>query len=78
MCLWEFSWKFWDFLSIFSVLKELSRVSLKFFCTEKEFRKKKKIILLVWAEPEGPTLPGPPQLTSVRHLAQWSPSGRKQ
>jgi hypothetical protein len=33
---------------------------------------------LIWAEPEGPTLPGPPQPTSAQPLAQWSPSGRKQ
>jgi hypothetical protein len=40
--------------------------------------KKRKSILPDWAEPEGPTLPGPPQPTSARRLAQWSPSGRKQ
>jgi hypothetical protein len=77
--LWEFFWNFWDFLSIFSASNELSRVSLKFFCTEKEFRKIiKQIILLVWAKPGGPTLPGLPQPISAQPLAQWSPPGRKQ
>jgi hypothetical protein len=37
ICLWEFSLNFWDFMSIFCALNELTGVSLEFVCTENVF-----------------------------------------
>jgi hypothetical protein len=78
ICLWEFSLDFWDFMSIFSALNELTGVSLEFVCTENVFqRKEKNPILSFQAEPGGPTRFGPPKPSaqpstrpSQAHLAE--------
>jgi hypothetical protein len=42
MCLWEFSWIFWDFLTIFRALKHFLDFFWNYFCTRKYFGKERK------------------------------------
>jgi hypothetical protein len=55
MCLWEFSWNFCDFRSIFRAFKQF----LDFFwnCFALKINSEKTQILSNWAEPEGRTQP---------------------
>jgi hypothetical protein len=54
MCLWEFSWNFCDFLSIFRAFKQFPEFIWNCFRIKINFKKNKQT-LLNWAEPEGPT-----------------------
>jgi hypothetical protein len=61
MCLWDFSWNFCDVRSIFHAFKQILGFSGIVFALKNNFEKKRKPILSIWAEPEGPT-----------HLALWA------
>jgi hypothetical protein len=57
--LWEFSYKFWNFLGIFRALKHFLSFFRICFALENNFRKN-KTFLSNRAEPEGPTLSARP------------------
>jgi hypothetical protein len=62
MSLWEFSWNFCDFRSIFRAFKQFLDVFWNCFRIKNKFEKKTtKPILPDWAEPVGPTQPTPAQ-----------------
>jgi hypothetical protein len=54
MCLWEFSWNFCDFRSIFRAFKQFLEFFWNCFRIKNNFEKNKQT-LSNWAEPEGPT-----------------------
>jgi hypothetical protein len=58
MSLWEFSYIFWNFRSIFRALKAISEISRIVFALENISKKKHN--LSYWAEPGCPTHPAQP------------------
>jgi hypothetical protein len=78
MCLWEFSWNFCDYRSIFRVFKQILGFSGIVFAL-KIISKKRKSILSIWAEPEGPTQvhTGPAVGPRGAHLSPREPIGRQ-
>jgi hypothetical protein len=59
MCLWEFSWNFWDFLTIFRALKYFVDFFWNYLCTGKYFGKKTYPTILGRAPGPDPTRFGP-------------------
>jgi hypothetical protein len=67
-CLWEFSWNFWDFLTIFRASKYFLDFFWHYLCTGKWFQKKNNKFYLTGSSPKArPSLPPPAAGPAAAH-----------